>query len=63
MISLAIAGYEIALCALCAAIFLVLVGLASVEQAIASIEWEVVIMVAFSFGLGSAMEKSGFMFD
>ena len=60
MISVAIAGYEIALCALVAAIVVIGLGIVRTEAAIRAVEWEVVVMVAFSFGLGIAMTNSGF---
>ena len=60
MISFAIAGYDLAACALLAVIYSVLFGLISAEKALTAIDYEVYVMVAFSFSIGVAMESSGF---
>jgi di/tricarboxylate transporter len=59
-ISCAIAGYELAACALVGVIAIVGLNIITAEQAFSFVEVEVIVMVAFSFGLGSAMENSGF---
>lgn len=60
MISSAIAGFEIAVCALVACIGIISIGLLTTSQALQLVELEVIVMVAFSFGIGAAMENSGF---
>lgn len=60
MLGFAIADYDIGVLSLLAAIGTVTLGLMTTSKALAVIEWEVIIMVAFSFALASGMTKSGF---
>ena len=60
MVGSAIAGYDLVICALLAVIGIAALGLTTPSRAIAAIEVNVFIMVSFSFGLGAAMEQSGF---
>ncbi|CUI11267.1 sodium/sulphate symporter, putative [Bodo saltans] len=60
MLGFAIANYDLAVLALIATIVVVGLGLTTTTRAIAAVEWEVIIMVAFSFTLAAAMTNSGF---
>jgi di/tricarboxylate transporter len=60
VVSMAIAGYDIAMLALLGVIYSVTFGLTTAEKALSAIDYEVYVMVAFSFSIGTAMEKSGF---
>jgi len=59
MMATAIANFDIVLCASCACFGIVALKIMTVPEAVRCIELEVYIMVAFSLGLGAAMEKSG----
>ena len=60
MLVCAIYGFDLSMCALIASVTLVALGIHTLERALASIDVEIFVMVAFSFGIGSAMNNSGF---
>ena len=59
MMGTAVSGVDIVICASVAVCVLVIVKILTVKEAIAAIELETVIMVAFSLGLGNALKNSG----
>jgi di/tricarboxylate transporter len=60
LLGCAIAGYDLSTCALIASVALVTLGIHTLDRALAAIDVEIFVMVAFSFGIGSAMNNSGF---
>jgi di/tricarboxylate transporter len=58
MMACAIGGIDIILCAAVACVVIVMIKLQTLRQAFDAIEIDIMVMVAFSFGLGTAMDKS-----
>jgi di/tricarboxylate transporter len=59
MVAAAVAGVQVAICAAVACVVMVTLRLTTLNDAIKAIDFELLIMVAFSFGIGAAITNCG----